>query len=125
MAFIDPKVGGTVFLTQGLEKNLVPNGVLFIIAKKIQTSPNSHEEKMPIAVLKVTNPRFPQAFVITEKHIIKPGASLRGPMHVIARYSPVGDALDQKGAIEGDDPRLPSTDVGNKDLNIELKNLIK
>lgn len=124
-AFIDPKIGGIVSLAKGLEKNLTPNGVLFVIAKRAgpDSSPGNHSP--PIAVLKIKSPKFPQAFVITEKNLMIEGTSLKGPLHVIARFSASGDALDKKGAIEGFDPKFPSTDVGNKNLNIELKTLLK
>ena len=125
MAFIDPKVGGTVRLAAGFEKNLTPHGVLFVIAKQAGPDSNPGDHSPPIAVIKIENPKFPQAFVITEKNIMMAGTSLKGPLHVIARYSPSGDALDKKGAIEGFDPKFSSTDVGNKNLNIELKKLLK
>lgn len=124
-AFIDPKVGGTVTLLKGLEKQLTPNGALYVIAKKAGPDSNPADRTPPIAVVKISNPKFPQAFVITEKNIMIAGTSLKGPLHVIARYSPSGDALDKKGAIEGFDPKFPSTDVGNKNLNIELKIVLK
>lgn len=124
-AFIDPKVGGTITLLKSLEKNLTPNGVLFVIAKKAGPDSNPGDRTPPIAVIKIEKPKFPQAFVITEKNIMMAGTSLKGPLFVIARYSPSGDALDKKGAIEGYDPKFLSTDVGNKNLNIELKTLSK
>lgn len=93
MAFIDPKIGGTVTLAKGLEKNLTTQGVLYV--------------------------------VITGKNVVIEGASLVGPLHVIARYSISGDALDKKRAIEGFDPKFPSTEIGNKNLNIELKTVLK
>ena len=58
--------------------------------------------------------------MITQKNVMIPGADFKGPLHVIARYSPSGDALNKAGAIEGMDPKFPSTDLGNKNLNIEL-----
>lgn len=124
-AFIDPKVGGTITLAKGLEKNLTPNGALFVIAKLAGPDSNPGDHTPPVAVIKIDKPKFPQAFVITEKNIMMAGASLKGPLHVIARYSVSGDALDKKGAIEGFDPKFPSTEVGNKNLNIELKTVLK
>ena len=125
IAFVDPKVGGTIKLASGLEKNLTPNGVLFVIAKKAVPESSPADRSPPIAVVRIANPKFPQAFVITEKNIMMEGSSFKGPLRVLARYSPSGDALDKKGAIEGIDAKFPSTDVGNKNLNIELKNLLK
>lgn len=123
--FIDPKVGGTVHLGKGLEKNLTPNGVLYIFAKQAGPDSNPGDRTPPVAAIKIQNPKFPQAFVIAGKNVIAQGASLKGPLHVIARYSLSGDALDKKGAIEGFDPKFPSTEIGNKNLNIELKTVLK
>lgn len=123
--FIDPKVGGTIHLAKGLEKNLTATGVLYIFAKKAGPDSNPGDRTPPIAVVRVDNPKFPQAFVISEKNLMVAGTSLKGPLHVIARYSLTGDALDKKGAIEGFDPKFPSTEVGNKNLNIELKTVLK
>jgi hypothetical protein len=124
-AFIDPKVGGTVTLKKGLEKNLTKNGVLFVIAKQAGPDSNPGDRTPPVAVLKIENPKFPQAFVITEKNIMVTGSPFKGPFHVIARYSASGDALDKTGAIEGFDKKFPSSEIGNKNLNIELNNLYK
>lgn len=124
-AFIDPKVGGTVTLKKGLEKNLTKIGVLFVIAKQAGPDSNPGDHTPPVAVIKIENPKFPQAFVITEKNIMVTGSSLKGPLHVIARYSASGDAMDKTGAIEGFDKKFPSTEIGNKNLNIELNNILK
>lgn len=125
LAFIDPKVGGTVTLAKNLEKNLTKNGVLYVFAKQAGPDSNPGDRTPPVAVIRIENPKFPQAFVISGKNVMIPGASLTGPLHVIARYSLSGDALDKKGAIEGFDPKFPSTEIGNKNLNIELKTVLK
>ncbi|MFA6236194.1 MAG: hypothetical protein WC635_02610 [Bacteriovorax sp.] len=125
MAFIDPKVGGTVILAKGLEKNLTSNGVLYVIAKKAGPDSSPGDRTPPVAVVRIEHPKFPQAFVITPKNVMLEGTTLAGPLHVIARYSLSGDALDKKGAIEGFDPKFPSSEIGNKNLNIELKTVLK
>lgn len=120
MAFTDSKVGGIVTLKKGLEKNIIKNGVLYIIAKKAGPDSGPNDREPPLAVLRIPNPKFPQAFVITQKNVMLAGLEFKGPLHVIARYSPSGDALTKKGDIQGIDPKFPSTDLGNKNLNIEL-----
>lgn len=124
-AFIDPKVGGTVTLAKGLEKNITPSGVLFVFAKRAGPDSNPGDRTPPVAVVKIENPKFPQAFVITGKNVMMEGSTLAGPLHIIARYSVSGNALDKKGAIEGFDPKFPSTEVGNKNLNIVLSTVLK
>jgi hypothetical protein len=123
-AFNDPKVGGVVTLSKGLEKNLTETGVLYIYAKRAGPDSGPNDRTPPIAVVRVEHPRFPQAFVITPKNVMIAGSELTGPVHVIARYSPTGDALNKKGAIEGIDPKFPSVELGNKNLSIELKILL-
>lgn len=124
-AFNDPKVGGVVTLGHGLEKNLTPNGVLYVFAKMAGPDSGPNDRTPPIAVVRIEHPKFPQAFVITPKNVMMPGAEFKGPVHVIARYAPTGDAMSRPGAIEGMDPKFPSTELGNKNLNIELKVLVK
>ena len=120
LAYTDPKVGGLVTLKKGLEKRLVKNGVLYVFAKQAGPDSGPNDRTPPVAVLRIQNPTFPQAFVITQKNVMIPGAAFKGPLHVIARYSPNGDALNKSGAIEGSDAKFPSADLGNKNLNIEL-----
>jgi hypothetical protein len=119
-AFTDPKVGGMVTLKKGLEKKLTKNGVLYVFAKQAGPDSGPNDRTPPVAVIRVERPTFPQAFVITQKNVMVPGSEFKGPLHVIARYSPNGDALNKSGAIEGLDPKFPSADLGNKNLNIEL-----
>ncbi len=120
-AFNDPKVGGLVTLAKGLEKNIVPGGVLYVFAKKAGPDSGPNDRTPPLAVVKIENPKFPQAFVITPKNVMMAGTEFKGPVHVIARYAPTGDAMSRPGVIEGMDPKFPSTELGNKNLNIELK----
>src|SRR6476469_4878699 len=87
-AFVDPKVGGVITLKKGLEKNLTKDGVLFVIAKNAGPDSSPNDRMPPIAVVRIANPKFPQAFVITPKNVMMPGAEFKGPVHVIARYSP-------------------------------------
>jgi len=119
-AFTDPKVGGLITMKKGFENKMTKSGVLFIFAKQAGPDSGPNDRTPPVAVIKIENPKFPQAFVLTQKNVMIPGASFKGPLHVIARYSPSGDALNKSGALEGIDPKNPSTDLGNKNLNIEL-----
>ncbi|MBC7428345.1 MAG: hypothetical protein H7336_07020 [Bacteriovorax sp.] len=125
MAFTDPKVGGMVRLKKGMEKKLVKGGALFIYAKQAGPDSGPNDRTPPVAVIKIDNPTFPQAFVLTQKNVMIPGADFKGPFHVIARYSPVADAIAKSGSIQGFDPKFPSADLGNKNLNIELNTELK
>ena len=125
LAFTDPKVGGVITLKKGMEKKLVKGGALFIYAKQAGPDSGPNDRTPPIAVIKIDNPTFPQAFVLTQKNVMIPGANFQGPFHVIARYSPIGDAIAKAGSLQGFDPKFPSTDLGNKNLNIELNTELK
>lgn len=120
MAFTDPKVGGMITLKKGLESKLTKNGVLYVYAKQAGPDSGPNDRTPPVAVFRYPKPNFPQAFVITEKQVMIPGTKFQGPFHIIARYSPTGDALAKSGSIEGVDPKYPSVELGNKNLNIEL-----
>ena len=124
-AFTDPKVGGIVTLKKGLESKITKNGILYIIAKTAGPDSSPNDRTPPVAVIRVPNPIFPQAFVITQKNVMIAGQEFRGPFHVIARYNPTGDALNKIGAIEGIDPKFLSADLGNKNLKIELNQELK
>lgn len=119
-AFTDPKVGGLVTLKKGLESKMTKTGVLYVFAKQAGPDSGPNDRTPPVAVIRIANPIFPQAFVITQKNVMVPGSPFKGPLHVIARYSPSGDALNKTGAIEGIDPKFVSVELGNKNLNIEL-----
>ena len=124
-AFTDPKVGGIVTLKKGLESKMTKNGVLYLIAKAAGPDSSPNDRTPPVAVIRVPNPIFPQAFVITQKNVMIAGQEFKGPFHVIARYSPTGDALNKVGAIEGIDPKFVSAELGNKNLKIELNQVLK
>lgn len=124
-AFTDPKVGGLITLKKGLEKKIIKGGVLFVFAKQAGPDSGPNDRTPPVAVIRIENPTFPQAFVITQKNVMVPGSDFKGPLHVIARYSPTGDALAKSGSIQGIDQKYPSADLGNKNLNIELNVEIK
>jgi hypothetical protein len=124
-AFSDPKVGGVITLGKGLEKNLTPSGVLYVFAKKAGPDSGPNDHTPPLAVIKIEHPKFPQAFVITPKNVMIAGTPLTGPVHVIARYSPNGDAMRSTGSIEGIDPKFPSTELGNNNMKIELNSVQK
>jgi hypothetical protein len=116
LAFSDPKVGGVVIVDSGFEKKLTPKGKLLVVAKK----PGADHNEQPLAVIKINNPKFPQAFVITPKNVLVPGTPFTGPVIVTAIYFPSGDGMNIVGAFEGADPKNISTELGNNNLSIIL-----
>lgn len=108
------EISGVVTLSKDLEKTVTPKGALFIIARKAGASGG-----MPMAVLRIAEPKFPQNFTLGEQNLMM-GGKFEGPMSITARYAPSGDAMDKSGP-EGTDPKAKTVEPGKKDLKIELK----
>lgn len=103
------EISGEVTLAKGV--TLKPGGVLYVFAKRPGVP-------MPVAVLRVPEPKLPYKFSVSEKNILTPGTPFDGPFIITARFSPSGDAMDKSG-VEGsvNEP----VKVGKSDLKIELK----
>lgn len=119
MAFTDPKVGGMVTLKKGLESKIVKGGVLYVYARRVGEPEGIRTP--PVAVFRYANPRFPQAFVLTQKDVLIAGNEFQGPFVVSAKYAPNGDASSSENILTGTDAKFPSVELGNKKLNIELQ----
>jgi hypothetical protein len=103
------EISGEVSLAKGA--TLRPGGILFIIAKK-------SGGPMPVAVLRVPDPKLPHKFIMSEKNVMTPGQPFDGPFTITARYSPSGDAMDKSGP-EGIEPKPVA--VGTANVKIEMK----
>jgi len=103
------EISGEVALSSGTA--LKTGGILFVIAK----NPGS---PMPVAVLRVPNPKFPFKFTLRAENAMVPGTPFTGPFLINARYSPTGNAMDKSGP-EGVEPKPVA--VGRTDVKIELK----
>jgi hypothetical protein len=103
------EISGQITLAKGA--TLKPGGVLFIFARK-------GESGMPASVLRITEPKFPLKFSLSEKNAMAPGIPFDGPFTVTARYSPAGDVMDKSGPQGASAKPVP---VGARDVKIELK----
>jgi hypothetical protein len=110
------KISGVVNLPNELKSRLNPNGVLFVFAKK-----NKMKGQPPIAVTKIINPKFPQAFSITEQNIMITGATFENSMYIMARYSPTGNPMSSPDSLEGTDTHQETAKKGTSNLKIILK----
>jgi hypothetical protein len=119
-AFGGSSVGGVVSLPKSLEKKLTPNGVLFVFAKKAGPGVSAANGQPPMAVLKIVNPKFPQNFVLTASNVMIAGTKFEGPVRVMARYSPSGDAISSPDSLEGIDLKNQSVALGTTNLKITL-----
>lgn len=104
-----PSISGEVNLEKGL--TLPAGGALFIIAKE-------GGKPMPVAVVRVVEPKFPHKFSISGDNAMMAGAPFNGPFTITARFSPSGDAMDKSGP-EAAAPG--SIKVGTANLKLELK----
>lgn len=88
-------------------------GILFIFAKKFDGS-----MRMPLAVKRIVNPRFPVKFSLTAKDAMIKSIPFKGPFKVIARLTKNGDVMDKSGP-EGSS--VKSLEIGSKNIKIKLK----
>lgn len=102
-------ISGEVTLAKGV--TLKPGGALFVMAKEASRT-------MPVAVLRIPDPKFPYKFSIGAKNVMMPHTPFTGPYLISARYSPTGDAMDKSGP-QGSEAK--AVGVGKSDLKIELK----
>ncbi len=110
-------ITGIVSVEKGLEKE-IKGGTLFIFAKK--AGGKAGDGQMPIAVQRITDPKFPVKFQLSSENAMVQGTPFEGPFTVYARYSVTGNASDKSGP-EGATPTEQKIKPGDKDLKIELK----
>ena len=103
------EISGTV--TAAKNVTLKNGGVLFVIARKAGSP-------MPVAVVRVTEPKLPYKFKMSGKDAMSPGTPFEGPFSIVARFSPSGDALDKSGPEAVSEKPVA---VGATDLKLELK----
>jgi len=87
-------VTGTIVVASSLAARVVPNDVLFLVAR-------SAASRQVLAVRKEDGARFPFAFEISGADAMVEGTAFEGPFDITARISKSGDAIPAKGDIEG------------------------
>jgi len=88
-------------------------GVLFIFAKKFDGS-----MPMPLAVKRITNPKFPLKFSLSAKDAMMDSIPFEGPFKVIARLTKSGNAMDKTGPQGETTKKLK---LGARNIQIEIK----
>ncbi len=101
-------IEGEVILDESL-KNKAPKGDTFLII-----SVRDLENPMPLAVLRVKNPKLPHKFKITGKHKLSHDRLMEGQVIITARLSTSGSADPQKGDLMGS----TNAKVGTRGLRI-------
>jgi cytochrome c-type biogenesis protein CcmH len=92
-----PSVQGIVSLDPALREKASPGDTVFVLARPVSGA------KMPLAVLRTTVEKLPYTFSLDDSMAMSPNAKLSGQatVTVVARISKSGNALPQKGDIEG------------------------
>jgi cytochrome c-type biogenesis protein CcmH len=85
-------VSGTITVADALASRVDASDVLYVMAKK---------DGQTLAVQRIASPAFPLAFEVSEGHAMVAGASLEGPVDIVARLSKTGDAIANAGDLEG------------------------
>lgn len=111
------EISGVIEISDSIKSIINNRGILFVFARK--AGDTGKAGLPPIAVLRITNPQFPQKFSITENNVMMPGTPFAGSMTVTARYSPSGDALDKSGP-SGQDKKHKVVKIGFSKLKILL-----
>lgn len=106
--FASSSISGEIRVSNKLQKKLQKDGVLFIFAR----SANTPELGFPLAVKKVTEPKFPLQFTLSQEDSMVEGTRLEGAVTIVARFSPSGDVITKKGAFEGSIGRDKTVVVG-------------
>lgn len=108
---------GVVTLDPALAGKVSPTDTLFVLARP------ANGPRMPLAVARVTVAQLPYRFTLDDSMAMAPGATISSHAQVVvaARVSKSGNAITQKGDIEGtSEPVAP----GANGLKIVLKRIV-
>ena len=104
-------VRGNIRLAEGIEPTR--GAVLFVIARR-----RGAVGGPPLAVMRVANPEFPQAFELGPDQVMIPSLTFEGPLSVSARLDADGNAMTRSP----DDPTTVSdTAAVPGDMELELR----
>ncbi len=108
-------IEGEVVLDEAL-KDKVPKGNTFLII-----SVRDLENPMPLAVLRVKNPKLPYKFKITGKHKLSHDRIMEGQIIITARLSSSDKAEAQKGDLVGS----TNAQVGTRGVIIKINSEVE
>ena len=112
-------VAGRVTIAPGLADRVAGTDVLYVIVRRPQGPPR------PIAVKRITRPRFPVEFAVTRDDVMIRGTELTGMVEVVARLDKDGSAGPaQPGDMEGAYERNPTL-VGGRDIEIVIDKIFE
>jgi len=108
-------VAGTVVVDERLREKIPKERHFLIIAVKTKDNP------MPVAVLRVTDPKFPFKFKITGKNKISQDRFIEGELILTARISRSPGAQAQAGDLIG----TAETKAGSKGVLIRISDEVR
>lgn len=103
-SFIDPKIGGTIDIDQKVK---------IVNFEKIKLTVSLINKNQVVATTNIKMPKFPQAFVLTERHKLDPRSPFQGEFEVKAEL--FDELSKQKFEV------LEKATVGKKDLHLIFK----
>ena len=105
-------ISGTIDVAPSLRAKAEGKPVLFLIARKGGGGP-------PLAVVRVANPRFPQAFEISKRNVMIPGVPFEGMVTLSARLDADGSA-GPAGAGDLEGRTAQPVRVGQRNVRIVI-----
>lgn len=106
-------ITGNITVDSSMKYKKGDDDVLFVIVRK-----PGHDSVMPLAVLKISDPKFPQSFEVGPRDLIYEDSEFTGPFVIRAKLSRSGDATTQPGDLLG--PEARKVKNGAKDLSLVL-----
>lgn len=109
---------GVVSIDPALAAKLSPGDTVFVLARPVSGS------RMPLAVARTTAAALPYRYTLDDSMAMAPGATLssHAKVVVVARVSKSGNAMPQKGDLEGASaPVAP----GASDVNVVLSRIVE
>lgn len=108
-------VSGTITIDEKLKNKLPPEAVLFIIVR-----PQGSASKMPLAVQRLEDPKFPFKYSIGQTDVMLPDAVFEGAVTLTARLDSDGNAKFSPGDVEG----TGTGSSGDEQLDIVMDRLL-
>jgi cytochrome c-type biogenesis protein CcmH len=109
---------GTVRLDPAIAAKAAKGDTVFILARPASGS------RMPLAITRTTVGELPYAFTLDDSMAMSPGATLSGQekIVVVARVSKSGNAMPQKGDLEGASAPLAPGATG---IKVEISRIVE
>jgi cytochrome c-type biogenesis protein CcmH len=110
------EIQGVIDIDAKLKGNVDSAGVLFIIAKSTPGAAGP-----PLAVKRISNPKFPLAYSVSAENVMMPGTPFTGKLFLSARLDKDGNpATKEPGDLAGEYKKNP-VEVGAKKIDIVLE----